>query len=217
MTLEKLKALLESGAITQEEFNEMSAGLTESGQDQGQDPETELPDDVEKRIEAAVTKAAGKIAEDNKRLAEQLRKIKKEKLTAEESQKLDLQEKEQLLLEREAALREKENREYALKAIKKAGLDDGSDRALELVDFVLAEDEAQIDTRVKAFNDLFRKMLKAEVDRTFKENGREPHSGSGSGATVNPYAKETWNFTAQNELELSNPQEAKRLRELAGI
>ena len=129
---------------------------------------------------------------------------------------LERQEREDALAERERALQEKENRLYAIKAIKAAGLDDGSDRALELVEFVLGGTEADIDLKVKAFGSLVKKFVKAEVDKTFKEHGRNPEQGAGAG-DKNPWAKETYNITQQMNLELTNPELAKQLKAAAGM
>lgn len=104
---------------------------------------------------------------------------------------------------------------YAIKAIKAAGLDDGSDASLELVDFVLGADEKAIDARVKAFGALVKKFVAAEVDKTFKDSGRNPGKGSSGGKEDNPYMKETYNLTKQMELEATDPEKAKRLQAAA--
>ena len=115
------------------------------------------------------------------------------------------------------ALAEKENRLFAIKAIKAAGLDDGSDKALELVDFVIGGSEEEIEARVKAFNGLVKKFVKAEVDKTFKQHGRDPGQGGGGAGDVNPWAKETLNITQQMMLEATNPELAARYKAAAGV
>lgn len=221
MKLSKLKELLESGAITQEEFDT----LKETAEDDTQDPddkggaggtdETEL----EKKLQSMVDRATNKLGNENKKLREELDKLKREKLSDDERAELERKEREDRLAERERDLKEKENRLYAVKAIKKAKLDDGSDASLELVDFVMADTEEEIDNRVKAFGALVNKFVKAQVDETFKRNGGNPGKGAGGsgGTDGNPYKKESWNLTKQMELELSNPEEAKRLKAEAGL
>lgn len=143
--------------------------------------------DIEKLIQKAVDRATNKLGNENKKLREQLETVKKEKLTEEEIKKLELADKEADIADREARLAEKENRLFAIKAIKEAGLDDGSDVALELVDFVLSDNEDVTRAKVKAFSGLVDKMVSARVEETFRTKGRNPERGgaSDSGYNVN--------------------------------
>lgn len=225
MTIDELKALYEAGNITKEQFLAMAKAIDpnyteENNPEPGNDPEPEPGNDpepdLEKIIQRAVDRATNRLGNDNKKLRQQLEALKKSKLTAEEAAELERKEREDDLAERERALQEKENRLYAIKAIKAAGLDDGSDRALELVDFVIGGSEADIDTKVKAFGGLVKKFVKAEVDRTFKQHGRTPEHGAGAGEK-NPWAKESYNITQQMQIELTNPELAKQLKAAAGV
>lgn len=219
MNLEQLKKMLEEGKITQEVFDELSKGLNpdDNKGDEGKDEDDKNDDELERKIQSIVDRATNKLGNENKKLKEQLEKMKKEKMTDDERKQYELTEKEKEIQEREGRLKAQENRLYAIKAIKKAGLDDGSDAALELVDFVVADDEAGIDNRVKAFSNLVKKLVQAEVDKTFKNNGGKPPKGNGGGNTDNPYKKETWNLTKQMELEINNPELAKKLQAEAGV
>lgn len=138
--------------------------------------------DIEKLIQKAVDRATNKLGNDNKKLREQLDALRKQGKTAEEIKKMEMAEKEADIAEREAKIQERENRLFAIKAIKEIGLDDGSSNALELVDFIMANDEDTITSRVKAFDTLVKKFVSAEVNRTFKDNGRNPESGNGGNA-----------------------------------
>lgn len=207
MDKEKLDALLTSGAITQEEYEVLTAGATSE-----EEPPTDAP---EKRIQQQVEKLTAKLGKEKVALQQQVERLKKEKLTDGERHELEQQEREAALAERERALLEKENRLYAIRAIKAAGLDDGGDTSLELVDFVLASDEKAIDSKVKAFGSLISKLVKAEVDRTFKAGGREPQRGGSGGVERNPYSKAAFNLTEQMKLESENPKEAARLKTAA--
>lgn len=213
MTLEELKALLESGAITQAQYDAMveQLGLKE-------EPPAEPPaqPDIEKIVQQAVDRATNKLGNDNKQLREELEKIRKEKLTAEELAKLEAEEREKDLADREAAVKAAENKVYAMAAIKKAGLDDGSEAALEILALVNAKEQADIDTNVKALKALVDKLVKAQVDETFKKNGRNPDKGGGEPTNDNPYAAATYNLTKQMELEATNPELAKQLKAAAG-
>lgn len=220
MSLEELKALLEGGKITQEQYDAMVKAL---GLEEGKaDPPTDPPADdaeklLEKKIQQAVDRATNKLGNDNKALREELEKLRKEKLTAAELKALEDEEKEKNLADREAAVKNAENKLYAITAIKKAGLDDGSETALEILELVKAGDTDSIDKNIKALKALVDKMVKAEVEKTFKSNGRQPEKGAGGGSDDNPYmAGKTFNLTKQMELERTNPELAARYKAAAG-
>ena len=210
MTKEQLDKLLNDGKITQGLYDELLQGLDDNKKkDDGSD------DELERKIQSIVDRATNKLGNENKSLREQLEKMKKEKLTDEELKQLKLTEKDQEIQKRENELKAQENRMYAIKAIKKAGLDDGSDTALELVDFVVADDESGIDARVKTFGNLVNKLVQAKVDETFKQNGGKPPKGGNTGGGDNPWKKETFNLTKQMHIELTNPELAKQLKAAA--
>lgn len=221
MTIDELKALLNEGKIIKEQYAALAKAIdpnyTEPEPEVEPEPEPEPnpEDDIEKRIQRAVDRATNKLGNDNKKLRQQLEALKKSKLTAEEQADLDRQEREDAIAERERALQDKEMRWYAMKAIKKAGLDDGGDDSLALVEFMMGGTEEEIDVRVKSFGALIKKLVKAEVDKTFRQNGRNPEQGAGGGEK-NPWAKDTWNITQQMQLEMSDPERAKQLRAAAG-
>ena len=219
MKLSKLKELLENGDITQEEFDAMKETAEDDTQDDGKPEEDNKEDDLDKKIQAAIDRATNKLGNENKSLRKELDRLKKEKMTDEERAEAERKEREDELTRREREIKEKENRLYAIKAIKDAKLDDGSNNALELVEFVMADEEEDIDKRVKAFSHLVNKFVKAEVDKTFKKNGGTPPTGVGGqgGSKDNPYKKETFNLSKQMELELNNPEEAKKLKAEAGL
>lgn len=217
MSIDELKALLEAGTITKEQFMAMAKAIDPNYTEEETPPESSPEEmDIEKRIQSAVDRVRNQMGNENKKLRQQLDAIKKQKLTDEEAAALERQQQEEELAEERRIFQEEKNRWYAIKAIKKAGLDDGSDNALELVDFVLGNDEADIDNKVKAFGGLVKKFVKAEVDKTFKQHGRNPEQGAGAGEK-NPWAKESWNITAQMNLELTNPELAKQLKAAAGV
>lgn len=133
---------------------------------------------VEKLIQSRVDKITAELGKKNSSLQKELDKMKKEKLTDEEIRNLELADKEKELTEKEQALLERENRLFAIKAMTEIGLNDGSDTSLEIVDFVMAENEETITERVKTFKALVDKLVSARVDQTFKANGRVPNSGN---------------------------------------
>jgi hypothetical protein len=218
MTLEQLKALLESGAITQEQYDAIAAAL-EQGEGSGSGAgDNGAGADMETIINRAVDRATNKLGNENKRLKAEIDKFRREKLTEREIQEAELADREATLAERERQIKLLENEAYALKAIKKAGLDKGDETAIELAKFVVADDETAIDERVTAFKTLVDTIVKAEVEATFKKGGRTPDKGNGgAGEGLNPYAKDTWNFTEQMKLESTDPQRAAALKAAAGV
>lgn len=222
MDLKKLKQMLENGEITQEQYTAMAAALgfeeSDPKPDGGSEPDPE-DEHIQRLVQQAVDRATNKLGNDNKALREQLENLKREKLSDEERRKLEEEEREKALLEREAAVKDSENKMYAIKAIKKAGLDDGSETALDILDMVKGADEESTDANIKALKALIDKLVKAEVDKVFKANGRSPENGaSGSGGNGdNPYLAESFNFTKQMELENSNPELAKKYKAAAGL
>lgn len=225
MTKEKLQSLLDSGAITQEEFDEMVKNIADPEPATDPEPEKEPEpknetidlDKLEKIIQSKVDQATAKLGKEKADLKKQLDRERKARMTDEELKQLELKEKEQAIAEREKALLDKENRLYAIKAIKEAGIDDGGDTALSIVDFVMGEDETEINDKVKAFKELFDKAVAAEVNKRFKDNGRTPKQGSHSYGNKNPYSKEHFNLTEQMRLEISNPDEAAKMKAAAGV
>ena len=105
MKLTKLKELLKSGAVTQEEYDEMSktaeddtkADPTEDSPEDEPPEDEPLEDDLEtkiaKAVQSAVDRATNKLGNENKLLKDKLEKTRKEKMTAEELRQVELQEK----------------------------------------------------------------------------------------------------------------------------
>lgn len=129
---------------------------------------------IEELIQKAVDRATNKLGNENKKLRGQLDKLKSDKLTDDELKQLEIADREADIADREAKLQERENRLFAIKAIKDIGLDDGGPDSLALVDFVMCDNEEDTTARVKAFDSLVKKFVSAEVNRTFKDNGRNP-------------------------------------------
>lgn len=227
MKLSKLKALLKAGTITQEEYDEL-AKTAEQDDSPAEPPKDGSPKDdppadpedpdkkLEKMVQAAVDRATNKLGNENKKLKEQLDAERKKNLSADELKQMELQEKETELAQKEQEIQEKENRMYAIKALKKAELDDGSEETLDLVEFVLGEDEAAIDLKVKALQKFAQRVAKNTTDGIYKANGRTPGKGNAGGGQDNPWNKDSWNLTKQMELEISNPELAKTMKASAG-
>lgn len=180
-------AQTESQATSTEAANATSNKVEttdQTTQNESQNDSAQL--DIEKLIQKAVDRATNKLGNENKKLRTQLDTLKKEKMTEDEIKQLEMADKEADLADREAKLTEKENRWIAINAIKDAGLDDGGKNALELVEFVMSDDEETTKARVKVFSELVKKFVAAQVDQTFRSRGRNPEqSGSGESTNIN--------------------------------
>lgn len=225
MTIEKLNQLLSSGAITQEEFDELSKTIKAEEPptpDPEPTPEPEPKTDpidseaIRKIVQAQVDRAMAQERKEKAELKRQLENEKKAKLSEEELKNYEIEEREKTIAEREKQLQDRLNREFAQKELREAGLDDGSQTAFALADLVMGEDEEEIKGKVKTLKELFDKAVAAEVNKRFKDNGRSPKQGSNLNGGVNPYKKETYNLTEQMKLEISNPELASKLQAEAG-
>lgn len=234
MKLARLKELLEAGTISQEEFDTLAKTAepddTTDNAEQTETTETETPDTDEKQtepvidydkldkiIQARVDKVTAKLGKEKADLQRQLKREREARLSDDELKQLEMAEKEKALEEREKALTDKMNREYAQKSLREAGLDDGSETAFALVDFVMGADEAEIDCKVKSFKELFNKAVTAAVNKRFKDSGYTPKKSDTLNGGKNPYMKDQFSLTEQMQLEATNPELAKQLQAAAGI
>lgn len=230
MTKEKLEELLNSGAITQEEFDEMVQSIkdpdptTEPTKDSTKDPE---PEDITKtkefqrEIDKHMSAERKKNVDSQKKNAELQRKIErleKKILTDEELQRESFEQQQQELEEQRKELKYEKNKMYAVKSMQKAEIN-GSEEAMLLMEklVMVCEDEADIDDVISSLKAWKDKEVKAEVDKRFKEGGSTPKKGDNLGGGVNPYKKETFNLTEQIRLEQNNPELAARYKAEAGI
>lgn len=179
MTLEKLKQMLKDGHITQEEYDFMASKISAKKDDDKKDDKKDdkLPENLQALIQSAVDRATNKIGNENKSLRKQLEDLRKEKLTDDEVKRLELEEKLKLLEDKEKELKERELKAFASKAIRDAGLDDGSDIGLALVDVLMGADEDSITAKTKTFKTLLDKSVETQVKQRFKDSGRDMSKG----------------------------------------
>lgn len=226
MNLEKLKALLESGAITQEEYDTMAKAVGEVSEPETAEPETSEPEaksepitmeQIDRIVQSRVDKLMAGERKKNAETEKKYKNLQQQLMTADEVKQAEIAEKEEALAAREKELQDRLNREYAQKALREAGLDDGSETAFSLADFVMGNDEAEIKEKVTTFKKLFDTAVSAEVKKRFKDNGRVPEKGGTQTGGVNPWKKETFNLTEQIRLINENPELARQYRTAAGV
>jgi hypothetical protein len=232
MKLARLKELLAAGTITQEEFDTLSPNAEpDDTPETTEQPETTEPETtdttdqteptidyekLDKIIQARVDKVTAKLGKEKADLQRQLKREREARLSDDELKQLEMAEKEKALEEREKALTERQNREYAQKSLREAGLDDGSETAFALVDFVMGADETEIDSKVKSFKELFNKAVTAAVNKRFKDNAYTPKKSDNLNGGKNPFAKEQWNVTEQMRIAVEDPALAAQLEKAAG-
>lgn len=153
-----------------------AAGGAAGGTDAGTGTQVSEEERISKLVQSQVDRLMADERKKNAELQKKVDKMTKEKLSDEEIKKLEFEEKEKTLAEREKTLNQQKNLIYAQQAVTKAGF--GEDLSA-VVDFVMGDSEEKTDERVKNFKTLVDKIVAAQVDKTFKANGRTPN-GAGS-------------------------------------
>ncbi len=233
MNLERLRELLANGAITQEEFDNMSKDMavettvdTDPVTDPAaEEPKADLDETIEKLLQSKLDKALAQERKKNAQmqkekadLEKRMKLLERQKMTDEEARQLEFEEQQKELEEQRRELTLEKNKMYAVKALKKAEISD-TEETLALMErlVVSCADETDIDDLVTMLKDWHDKSVKAEVDKRFKANGYTPKKAENLNNGVNPYLKEQWNYTAQNDLEYNNPELAAQLKAAAGV
>lgn len=162
-------------------LNNSGKGMGEgTGAGTGNNPQGDNSN-LERLIQAAVDRATNKLGNENKQLKSQIQQLQTLNMSDAEKHEHELSEREKAVKAGEAALKTEKNKMYAMGAIKKAGLDDGTDTALSLIELVMADDEKGIDTKVESLKTLVNKLVTGEVNKTFAQNGRQPGTSNSNG------------------------------------
>lgn len=126
-----------------------------------------------------------------KKLESQIEAMQKEKMSADERKKFDDDKRAREFAEKEAELKDRENKLYAVKAIKDIGIDCGSEDLSNLTALVTVgvEGAEEIDSRIKSVKAVIDSVVQAECDRRFKEAGRTPKGAGKATEEENNIAK----------------------------
>lgn len=223
MTLEKLKALLDAGSITQEEYDELAKNVvTEPEPEPTPEPEPEptpepKPSIDEKLFQAKLDRAMAQERKKNADLQKKIERLENKMLTEDEKKQGELERQQQELEEQRKELMFEKNKMYAVKSMKKANLGDTEEAMLLMEKLVAAcADEAEIDDAIELLKAWKDKDVAAEVDKRFKGAGYTPKNAGLNGGK-NPWLKEQWNVTEQFRIEATNPEKAAELQAAAGI
>lgn len=224
MTIEKLKALLDSGAITQEEYDEMAANIKEPAPEAEPEPvndpdpaaeQKKTDDDItqSRRFQAELDKKMAKERKEKAELQRKVERLEKKMLTEEEKKQDEFERQQQELEEQRKELAFEKNKMYAVKSMKKAEISDSEEAMLLMEKLVAAcADETEIDDMISLLKAWKEKDVAAEVDKRFKAGGHTPAKGNALNNGVNPFKKESFNLTEQIRLKQTNPELAARLQ-----
>ena len=174
------EAVTTTGTATENQTGTQKTEADQPAQQPEQKPEDKplTVEEIRKLIQSSTDRATADLGKQIAALKKENADLKKKNMTAEEVKKLEDEEREKTLAAREKDLLDRENRLFAIKAIKEIGLDDGSERALSLVDFVLDSEQDKITENVKAFNALIQGFVTAKVEEKFKSIGRTPNGAA---------------------------------------
>lgn len=141
---------------------------------------------LERYISERVAKATEAFNKEKSGLEKIIAQMKKEKMTDEQIREQERKDREKEIADREKAIKAKENKLFALEQIKTLGLDKGGVAALELADLVIADTDEEMTKRAKTLDTLVKALVKEQVDKTFKTNGRNPSGGDGGADKEKP-------------------------------
>ena len=118
----------------------------------------------------------------------------------------------------EQLIREKADNEklQALEKLKNKALTELTTTGLHtgLIDELIGKDEATTLDNINKFNEIIEAVKIDTKQQLIKENGYTPPKGGEGSGEINPYAKSTWSLQKQMELEMKDPELAKKLKQL---
>ena len=134
---------------------------------------------IEKIVQSRVDKITAKLGKEKAEAEAALEQMKKDKMSADQLAKYELEQEKKSLAEQKKELAEKTNRLLAVNELTKVELYDGGETGAALLNLVVngAKEEAQIAENVKALKSVIDKLVSAQVQKTFKDNGRVPNGG----------------------------------------
>lgn len=214
--MKKLKELLESGAISQEQYD-ILAGTEPKAEPQPQTQDEAQPD-LDKLIQSKIDKALAQERKEKAEIKKRFEKLQEEKLTAEEKQRYAFEQQQQELDAQRKALQAEKLKMYAVKALKLAEIAD-NDQTLPLIEKLSAncDNEEAIDEIVQLLKKWHDTAVTVAVEKRFKNGGSVPNKSAANSIERNPYAPETYNLTEIMKLESTNPIVAEQLKAMAGV
>lgn len=156
-----------------------------------------LQKEGDRRVTEALKKAERKNAEkikESEKLAQ---------MNATEKYEYQLSQREKAIEEKERQLALSENKNEASKILAEKGL------SLSLVDFVVAEDATEMDSKIKLLEKAFKASVKAEVEKRLVST--TPKKALEDDSTITKDSFKKMSIREQQELYNSNPELYKQL------
>ncbi len=156
-----------------------------------------LQKEGDRRVTEALKKAERKNAEkikESEKLAQ---------MNATEKYEYQLSQREKAIEEKERQLALSENKNEASKILAEKGL------SLSLVDFVVAEDATEMDSKIKLLEKAFKASVKAEVEKRLTST--TPKKALEDDSTITKDSFKKMSIREQQELYNSNPELYKQL------
>lgn len=230
MNLEQLKAQLKEGKITKEQFLDELKKLLEAGTiDQAahdtavaeteEDPGNQNPggftpeqlEAIQKMVQGAGDQVRTEYTKKNKDLNDELERLKKEKMTAEEKAAYERQQYEKDLADREQTL--------LLGQVALHTVDVLTDLKLPIEFKVFTEkmtNKEDAENLLKLVSSKFNAAVQEAVNNRFKDaGGGTPPGGGGGGNTTKTWKQMT--LTEQGKAFQENPEAARALAKADGI
>lgn len=166
---------------------------------------TYTKEEVEKLLQSeADRRVTEALKKQERKNAEKLRESEKlARMNESEKYEYQLSQREKAIEEKEKQLALAENKNEASKILAEKGL------SLSLVDFVVAEDADEMDTRIKLLEKAFKASVKAEVERRL--NSTTPKKALEDDSTITKDSFKKMSIREQQELYNSNPELYKQL------
>lgn len=135
--------------------------------------------ELEKIIQQRVDKITAKLGKEKADAVAALEQLKKDKMSADELAKYELEQEKKALAEEKRSLADKSNRLLAVNELTKVELYDGGETGTALLNMVVSgvTEESDIAKNVTALKSVIDKLVSAQVQKTFKDNGRVPNGG----------------------------------------
>ena len=223
MNKEELDRLLAAGEITQEEYDAKLAALETEKGEQKTSTQDEMKAFLEsdafkeiigKQVQSAEDRVRTQYSKKTEELERTIAALKTAQMSEEERKNHELAERERVIAEKEAELKRVTLENHATKVI----ADDKRKLPSDAMQFILAEDETEIENRADALEKIIERETQKRLEAEFAKHGYKPGGAQKHQSGVkNPFAKETFNLTEQGKLFKENPELARQLAAQAGV
>ena len=168
-----------AAAVDNPEAKDTGAPAGAPATDPAKETKSMTDEALEKIIQSRVDKITAQLGKEKAEAVAALEQMKKDKMSADELAKYELEQEKKAIAEQKKELTDKANRLFAVNELTRVELYDGGETGTALLDMVVsgAKDEAEITASVKAVKAVIDKLVSAQVQQTFKDNGRVPNGG----------------------------------------